>query len=89
MKATIRKNMLSGPRLESFDVDCIEKELSWQKAGLQQTASGYGYKLTTRYMVRLNGKWRRVYACQYSNVGTLYLPHKLGGFDYIIEDITE
>ena len=47
--------------------------LWWQNANLSQTASGYGKRLTTRWMVQYNGKWRRIYACQYSNAGTLFI----------------
>jgi hypothetical protein len=37
------------------------------------TASGYGRRMATRYLVRLKGKWRRVYCCQISNAGTCYV----------------
>ena len=54
------------------------KPLWWAAAGLQQTASGYGSKLVTRYRVRYIGddgrpRWYRVYACIWSNVGTTYI----------------
>jgi hypothetical protein len=48
-------------------------ELSWQKLGLQQTASGYGRRLATQYMVKHQNRWMRVYVCQYSNAGTAYI----------------
>lgn len=48
-------------------------ELPWQKAGLTWTATGYGRRIPSRYMVRWGGKWRRVYACRQSNAGTLYV----------------
>lgn len=40
-----------------------------------QGSDGYGRKIATRYMVRLNhrGPWRRVYCCCFSNVGSLYV----------------
>lgn len=38
-----------------------------------QTRSGYGKAIPTRYMVRFNGKWRRVYCRIFSNIGTLYI----------------
>lgn len=50
-----------------------ESPLWWQKKGLQETATGYGRKLTTRYMAKFRGKWRRIYICQVSNAGTLYI----------------
>ena len=50
-----------------------EKPLFWQERGLMYTATGYGRKIPTRYMVQYGGKWRRVYCCIFSNVGTLYI----------------
>ena len=47
--------------------------LWWQDANLSQTASGYGDRLTTRWMVKLDGRWRRVYCYQHSNIGTLFI----------------
>jgi hypothetical protein len=58
-------------------VSVIEDPLPWQKAGLQQTASGYGRKLfTTRKLVmtdRRTRRTRRIYVCNYSNSGTAYV----------------
>ena len=54
-------------------VDLKDAPLWWHEKGLQQTASGYGSRLTTPYMVRFNDKWRRVYCIQYSNAGILYI----------------
>ncbi len=46
----------------------------WQhEKGRQFTASGYGVKIPSRYMVKWSGKWRRVYICQISNAGTAYI----------------
>jgi hypothetical protein len=41
----------------------------------QQTASGYGSKLQTSYMIQLDAKprWYRIYCICYSNVGSLYV----------------
>jgi hypothetical protein len=47
--------------------------LPWQLQGLQETASGYGSKLTTQRMIYWAGRWRRVYAMCYSNCATLYI----------------
>ncbi len=38
-----------------------------------RTASGYGPKLPTRYMIRYLGVWRRVYVMQYGNSGSAYV----------------
>jgi len=40
------------------------------------SASGYGAKIPTRYMVRVGNYWRRVYCACWSNVGTLYIMRK-------------
>ena len=54
-------------------VDVKEKPLAWQVAGLTYTATGYGRRIPTRYVVRWGSKWRRVYCCQIANNGTLYI----------------
>ena len=45
-------------------------------AGLQQTATGYGEKLSTDWMVRHNGRDKRVYCVCHSNIGTLFIISK-------------
>ena len=57
----------------TIPVDLKDAPLWWQTKGLQQTASGYGARLVTPYMVKFNDKWRRVYCRIYSNIGTLYI----------------
>lgn len=53
------------------------KLLDWQRQGLQETATGYGYRLTTRYMLETpDGVRRRVYAICYSNCASLYVKIK-------------
>lgn len=50
------------------------RELWWQKQGLSYTASGYGNKIPTAWMVRTtDNRWRRVYCCIHSNIGTCYV----------------
>jgi hypothetical protein len=51
------------------------KQLWWQKQGLQQTATGYGGKLTTEYTITLPDMPRpyRVYAICYSNCASFYI----------------
>ena len=48
-------------------------------AGLTWTASGYGARIPTPYMVLVHGKWRRVYCLIYSNVGTCFIGRKYDG----------
>jgi hypothetical protein len=53
-----------------------KSSLAWQRAGLQQTATGYGSKLTTEHMVKVEGGrdvWRRVYAICYSNAASFFV----------------
>jgi hypothetical protein len=47
--------------------------LWWQDRGLSFTATGYGSRIPTAYVVRFNGRWRRVYCRIYSNIGTTYI----------------
>ena len=47
--------------------------LWWHKAGLQQTATGYGGKLTTPYKTLFRGRYYRVYVMCYGNGGTSYI----------------
>lgn len=52
----------------------IKREpMAHHKAGLSFTASGYGARVPTEYMVWYNGHWRRVYCRIYSNIGTLFI----------------
>jgi hypothetical protein len=61
-----------GPML-TLGVPVKESLLPWQERGLSYTATGYGSKIPTSYMVKHLGRWRRVYCCIYSNSGTLFL----------------
>ena len=47
--------------------------LWWQKQNLSFTASGYGKRIPTEYMVNVDGRWKRVYCCIFSNSGTCYI----------------
>lgn len=37
------------------------------------SATGYGARIPTQYMVRFGARWRRVYVAQFSNAGTAYI----------------
>ena len=52
-------------------------------AGLTWTATGYGARIPTPYMVQVFGKWRRVYCRIYSNIGTLFIGRKYDGTQII------
>ena len=57
------------------ELESKDAPLWWHLRGLSYTASGYGRKIPTRHMVKLPGsnRWRRVYCCIYSNIGTCYV----------------
>lgn len=70
------KNIRLDGRIDAvctYRVYVKENLLWWQEKGLSFTRSGYGKRIPTPYMVKFNGKWRRVYCCIYSNSGTLYI----------------
>ena len=54
------------------------KPLWWQLKGLTYTASGYGSKIPTDYMVYVNEtkRWYRVYCTIYSNSGSCWVTVK-------------
>ena len=54
--------------------EIVDRPLAFHTAGLQQTASGYGMKLTSSRCVRLpDGRVRRIYITQYSNAGSAWI----------------
>lgn len=57
-------------------IPCKSKLLWWQDKGLSYTATGYGDKIPTRYMVQVSKRWYRVYCRIFSNVSTLYIVQK-------------
>ncbi len=70
-------------RHDLADLESKDAPLWWHERGLSYTASGYGRKIPTRTMVKLPGspRWRRVYCCIYSNIGTCYVTR---GKDWIV-----
>lgn len=72
MQAYLHFGTGNEPR-QTIAVPVKESPLWHHDRGLQQTASGYGLKLATPYMVRWNGKWRRVYSCCTSNASSEYI----------------
>jgi len=57
------------------DLESKDAPLLHHKLGLSYTVSGYGRKIPTARMVKLPGspRWRRVYCCIFSNIGTCYV----------------
>ena len=73
IKAKSRREDGSFDSLWTVPAEIKKEILPWQAMGLQYTSTGYGSKIPTRYMVKYNNKWRRVYCRIYSNSGTLYI----------------
>lgn len=38
-----------------------------------RSVTGYGPKIATPYLVKWEGRWRRVYVANYGNAGTAYI----------------
>ena len=69
------------------DIPSKREPLPHHKLGLQYTASGYGRRIPSEWMVKLPGsnRWRRVYVCIYSNTGTAYVPDRNGDWHVITD----
>ena len=59
------------------------KELWWQERGLFFTATGYGNKIPSIYMLKYQGRWYRIYIRIYSNSGMSYIVSK--GTELIVD----
>lgn len=57
----------------SDTVEVKHDPLWWQEQGLQETATGYGSKLTSPYKVFFLGRWYRVYYTCHSNVASHWI----------------
>jgi hypothetical protein len=62
-------------------ITCRREDLTydpppWMAAGRQQTATGYGAKLNSGYMIYFQKIHRRVYVTCFSNVGTLWFMYR-------------
>lgn len=67
----------AGEPMRTESVEAKESPLPFHFAGLSWTASGYGERIPTPYMVRVAGRWRRVYACFIANASTLFIGRNL------------
>lgn len=67
-----------GPTIntDAFRDDLVHAPLPWQRAGKQETTSGYGKRLNTGYKIKFNGRLYRVYCTQYSNAGSCWFTVK-------------
>lgn len=55
------------------------RPLGWQKQGKSFTASGYGGRIPSPWMVKFGSRYRRIYVACYSNSGTAYIEGKRKG----------
>jgi hypothetical protein len=62
------------------DLDGVESKRTTRPKS-KETATGYGSQIPTELMVKHQGRWRRVYCCIFSNVGTNYIT---SGKDWIV-----
>ena len=72
MKAYLHFGTGNEPR-QTISVPAKIAIMPWQAAGLTWTATGYGARIPSRYMVQWDGRWRRVYVACYGNAGTAYI----------------
>lgn len=59
--------------VDGIDTPAITRPLWWHLRGLSFTTTGYGRRIPTTSMVNVDGRWRRVYCCIFSNSGTCYI----------------
>lgn len=58
---------------QTVETEVIEKPMDWQLRGKMYTATGYGRRIPTSYMVKHEGRWKRVFCCIFSNSGTCFI----------------
>jgi hypothetical protein len=74
-------DVIYNPKYNYYYIDnaeLIHKPLWFHKMGLMQTATGFGKKLKTEYMIKLNNRLYRVYCRLFSNSGTCYIKTRKG-----------
>jgi hypothetical protein len=54
----------------SEDAEIVWKPLAWQRAGLRETKTGYGLRLTSPWKVNHNGRLYRIYVSCVSNAAS-------------------
>lgn len=64
------------PTIYADRSELVMCQLPWQKRGLQQTASGYGAKLTSSFKIDFEGKLYRLYHTCYGNASSCWFTRK-------------
>lgn len=57
------------------------------KTPLSRSRTGYGSKQPTSWMVHVRGRWRRVYCCIWSNIGTCFIGKSIRSGEIIDSDV--
>lgn len=63
----------AGEAMSTVAVESKHAPMRHHKLGRMWSASGYGKRIPSEWLVKFNGKWRRVYVICYSNSGTAYI----------------
>lgn len=74
MEAFLQFGEWGGP-YETVKADDVKENVTARMASavVTGTASGYGKKIPTSYMIKFRGRWRRVYSASFSNLSTEYV----------------
>lgn len=67
----------AGEPMATEAVEAKESPLGFHLRGQTYTATGYGERIPTPYMVKVQCRWRRVYAFCISNAATLFIGRNL------------
>ena len=62
--------------LYAMATELVSSPLPWQQHGLQETATGYGGKLTSSFKIMFENKLRRLYVSCYGNSGSTWFMTK-------------
>jgi len=73
LEKTSDPNFFEKSRTWFYTNDLVVDLPTHMKAGKTFTASGYGFRIPTKFKVLFRSKWRRVYSCCYSNNETLFI----------------
>jgi hypothetical protein len=78
---------MSGVRNVKHTDDSLITDARITEAPRSRSVTGYGGKIPTRYQLRYEGRWYRVYMMQYGNSGTPYICAK--GEDLVLSIAAE
>lgn len=76
MRAYIQLKSDNNDCFQTIGVELKEDLLQWQEMGLCYNSTGYGAKIPSRYKVKYNNRWYRIYIAIYGNAGSAYIISK-------------